>query len=124
MSAPAMPSTFGFACAAHPEDTDTFYLLPLNGDSTGRFMPEGKAAVWKTKDAGRTWRDIRAGLPQSSAYFGVLRQAMATDTLPAAGVYFGTTGGNVFASSDDGESYREIAAYLPRISSIETAVIG
>ncbi len=118
-----LPSTFGFAAAAHPRDTGTWYLAPLNGDSIGRFMPEGRAAIWKTTDGGQSWRDCRAGLPQDSAFFGVLRQGMAVDALEPAGVYFGTNGGNVFASSDEGESWTTIAEYLPTISSVETAII-
>jgi photosystem II stability/assembly factor-like uncharacterized protein len=118
-----LPSRFGFAAAAHPRDTATWYLTPLNGDSIGRFMPEGRAAVWKTTDGGASWRDCRAGLPQESAFFGVLRQAMAVDTHDPAGVYIGTNDGHVFASSDEGESWTMIAQHLPVISSVETAVI-
>jgi photosystem II stability/assembly factor-like uncharacterized protein len=119
----ALPSTFGFAAAAHPREQGTWYLAPLNGDSIGRYMPEGRAAIWKTTDGGKSWRDTRAGLPQDGAFLGVLRQGMAVDTLDPAGVYFGTNGGNIFASRDEGETWEPIAEYLPSISSIETAVI-
>ena len=119
----ALPSTFGFAAAAHPRDKDTWYLAPLNGDSIGRFMPEGRAAIWKTTDGGKSWRDCRAGLPQESAFFGVLRQGMAVDALEPAGIYAGTNGGSIFASSDEGETWTSIAEYLPSISSVETALI-
>ena len=61
-----LPSTFGFPAAVHPRDPDTFYLLPLNGDSAGRFVPDAKAAVWRTRDGGKTWRDLREGLPQET----------------------------------------------------------
>jgi hypothetical protein len=117
-----LPSTFGFPSAAHPRDADTFFLLPLNGDVLGRFVPEGKAAVWRTRDGGRTWRDLREGLPQEKAYFGVLRQAMTTDTLDPVGVYFGTSSGSVFVSGDEGESWMEAAKHLPTITSVETLV--
>jgi photosystem II stability/assembly factor-like uncharacterized protein len=118
-----LPSSFGFPAAAHPRDPETLYLVPLNGDAAGRYVPEGRAAVWRTSDAGRTWRDARAGLPQEGAFFGVLRQAMATDTLEPAGVYFGTNTGTLYASADEGESFSPIAQHLPLISSVETVVV-
>lgn len=118
-----LPSSFGFPAAAHPRDAGTLFLLPLNGAELGRFVPEGKAAVWRTRDGGANWSDLRAGLPQENAYFGVLRQAMATDRLEPAGVYFGTGSGAVFASSDEGENWNMIAEHLPTISSVETMVM-
>ncbi len=118
-----LPSTFGFPAAAHPRDPSTLYLLPLNGDIAGRFVPEGKTAVWRTRDAGATWQDLREGLPQKDAFLGVLRQAMAVDRLDPAGVYFGTSSGSLFASADEGESWSCIAQHLPTITSVETLVI-
>jgi len=118
-----LPSTFGFPAAVHPRDPDTLFLLPLNGDINGRFVPDARAAVWRTRDRGDTWQDLRAGLPQENAYFGVLRQAMATDDLGKAGVYFGTSGGALFASADEGDSWTCIAQHLPSISSVETLVL-
>ena len=118
-----LPSTFGFPSAVHPGDPDTAFLIPLNGDTKGRYMPDAKAAVWRTRDAGSSWQDLRAGLPQENAYFGVLRQAMATDRMDTAGVYFGTSGGAFFASNDEGESWTTIAEHLPAILSVETATL-
>ncbi|MGF6230473.1 photosystem II stability/assembly factor-like uncharacterized protein [Inquilinus ginsengisoli] len=118
-----LPSSFGFPAAAHPRDADTLFLLPLNGDIKGRFVPDGRAAVWRTRDGGASWQDLRRGLPQENAYFGVLRQAMATDRLDPAGVYFGTSGGALFASADEGDSWDCIAQHLPSILSVETLVI-
>jgi photosystem II stability/assembly factor-like uncharacterized protein len=118
-----LPSTFGFPTAAHPRDPDTLYLLPLNGDTAGRFVPDGRTAVWRTRDGGATWQDLRQGLPQKNAFFGVLRQAMATDTLDPAGLYFGTSSGMVFASRDEGETWRCIAEHLPTILSVETLLV-
>lgn len=115
-----LPSSFGFPAAAHPHDPDTLYLLPLNGDIKGRFVPDAAAAVWRTRDAGRSWQDLRAGLPQQNAFFGVLRQAMATDRMPTAGIYFGTSSGSIFASADEGESFACIAEHLPTVLSVET----
>ena len=86
-------------------------------------MPDAKAAVWRTRDRGESWQALRDGLPQGNAFFGVLRQAMATDPLSPAGVYFGTSSGSLFASADEGESWTCIAQHLPAISSVETLVV-
>ena len=120
---PGLPSTFGFPAAAHPRDPASLFLVPLNGDSVGRFVPQGKAAAWRTRDAGASWEALRDGLPQENAFFGVLRQAMATDRLEPAGVYFGTNSGSLYASADDGERWTCIAQHLPTISSVETLVL-
>ena len=118
-----LPSEFGFAAAAHPHDRDTFYVIPLDAGH-GRVMPEGRAAVWRTQDAGETWRRLDDGLPQQGAHVGVLREGMAIDTHDDPGVYFGTSTGQLFASADAGESWSEIASYLPPIRSVEVAVVG
>jgi photosystem II stability/assembly factor-like uncharacterized protein len=115
-----LPSTFGFPAACHPREQDTLYLVPLNGDSTGRFMPQAAAAVWRTRDGGRSWHDLRAGLPQENAYLCVLRRALATDALSPAGIYFGTNTGELFASADEGEGWTMIARHLPPITSVAT----
>lgn len=119
-----LPSSFGFPAAAHPRDPSTLYLLPLNGDSAGRYVPDGRAAVWRTRDGGANWEALRHGLPQQNAYFGVLRQAMATDRLDPAGVYFGTGSGALFASADEGGSWDCIAQHLPAVLSVETMVVA
>jgi photosystem II stability/assembly factor-like uncharacterized protein len=119
-----LPSTFGFPAAAHPRDPNTLYLVPLNGDVLGRFVPDGKLAVWRTRDGGRTWQDLRAGLPQENAYLSVLRQAMAADSRDPAGLYFGTTSGSLFASIDEGDTWKCIAQHLPTITSVETLSPG
>lgn len=118
-----LPSSFGFPAAVHPRDPETLYLLPLNGDIHGRYMPDAKAAAWATRDGGATWSDKRDGLPQKDAYFNVLRQALAVDRLEPAGVYFGTGSGEVYASRDEGETWERIAQHLPSISSVETMVV-
>jgi photosystem II stability/assembly factor-like uncharacterized protein len=79
--------------------------------------------VWRTRDAGRTWQDLRDGLPQQNAYFGVLRQAMATDRHDPAGIYFGTNTGSLYASADEGATWRPIAEHLPPVHSVETLVM-
>ncbi|MGH6814711.1 MAG: WD40/YVTN/BNR-like repeat-containing protein [Hyphomicrobiaceae bacterium] len=117
-----LPSTFGFPAAVHPRDPDTLYLVPLNGDSVGRYMPDGKAAVWRSRNGGAAWEALRQGLPQENVYYGVLRRALATDRLDPAGVYFGSNTGRLYASADEGERWRCIAEYLPPIASVETFV--
>jgi photosystem II stability/assembly factor-like uncharacterized protein len=119
-----LPSSFGFPAAAHPRDSNTLYLVPLNGDTAGRFMPDGKAAVWRTRDRGGSWSALRKGLPQANVFFGVLRQALATDSFDPAGVYFGTGSGALYASSNEGESWMLITEHLPAISSVETLIVN
>jgi photosystem II stability/assembly factor-like uncharacterized protein len=118
-----LPSDFGFAAAVHPHDRDTFYVIPLD-PGHGRVMPEGHAAVWRTRDAGSSWQRLDRGLPQRNAHLGVLREGLAIDAFDVPGLYFGTSTGQVFASADEGESWGEIASYLPAISSVEVAVVG
>jgi photosystem II stability/assembly factor-like uncharacterized protein len=117
-----LPSEFGFAAAAHPHDRDTFYVIPLD-PGHGRVMPEGRAAVWRTRDAGSTWQRLGEGLPQQDAHVGVLREGMAMDTHEQPGVYFGTSTGELFASADEGETWTELATYLPPIRSVGVAVV-
>lgn len=118
-----LPSTFGFPAVVHPTDPATLFLLPLNGDTAGRYVPDGRTAVWRTRNAGESWEALRDGLPQGNTFFGVLRQAMAVDRLSPAGVYFGTSTGSLFASADEGDSWTCIAEHLPTILSVETLVV-
>lgn len=115
-----LPSQFGFPIAVHPRDADKIWVVPMNGDSIGRFPPEASAAVWRSRDGGESWSAGRQGLPQRDCFFTVLRQAMATDRCNDVGLYFGTNSGSVFASLDEGETWREIARHLPTILSVET----
>src|SRR3989440_12339744 len=117
-----LPTEFGFAAAAHPHDRDTFYVVPLD-PGHGRCMPDGHAAVWRTRDAGESWQRLDRGLPQQDAYVGVLREAMAIDSYDGPGLYFGTSTGQLFASTDEGDIWQEIANYMPPISSVEVAQI-
>jgi photosystem II stability/assembly factor-like uncharacterized protein len=117
-----LPTDFGFPAVAHPHDRDTLFVIPLD-PGHGRCMPEGKAAVWRSRDAGSTWERLDRGLPQQGAYLGVLREGMATDALDDPGLYFGTSTGQVFASLDDGNTWTEIASYLPGIASVEAVIV-
>lgn len=112
-----LPSRFGFPMGVHPDDPDTAWVLPLNGDTEGRFPPDASAAVWKTVDGGRNWVRKGAGLPQKGCFFTVLRQGMAVG--PDASVAFGTNTGSVFLSLDAGESWDEVARHLPTVLSVE-----
>ena len=117
-----LPGDFGFAAAVHPHDKETFYVIPVDGGH-GRVMHDGKAAVWRTRDGGSSWQDLREGLPQENAHLGVLRQGMTIDGHDVPGLYFGTSTGQVFASADEGETWSEIASYLPSISSVDVAIV-
>ncbi len=116
-----LPSDFGFPLAIHPHDAQTLYVIPLEGN--GRLVPDGKMAVWRSRDGGDSWTQQTAGLPAENAYLGVLREAMAVDTLDRAGVYFGTSTGQVFGSNDEGDSWMQLTDYLPSVWSVETAVV-
>lgn len=118
-----LPSQFGFPMVVHPRDPRTIWVVPLNGAEEGRYVPDARAAVWRSRDGGDSWSDLRAGLPQENAYLGVLREAMAVDPLEPAGVYFGTGTGQLFASRDEGEHWSLVADYLPPIWSVDVAVV-
>jgi photosystem II stability/assembly factor-like uncharacterized protein len=118
-----LPSDFGMVMAAHPADPDTAYVVPLQGGEF-RCPPEGKLRVYRTTDAGKTWEAMTKGLPQENAYMGTYREAMDTDSLDSAGVYFGTNTGQVYASADNGDTWRNITTDLPPVSSISVCVLG
>jgi len=117
-----LPSEFGFAAAVHPHDRETFYVIPLD-PGHARCMPEGQAAVWRTRDGGGSWEKLTKGLPQDHAHLGVLRAAMSIDRNDSPGLYFGTSTGQVFASTDEGDNWAEIADHLPTIWSVEVATV-
>ena len=117
-----LPTEFGFAAATHPHDRDTFYVIPLD-PGHGRTMPDGKAAVWRTRDAGSSWQRLDRGLPQGNAYVGVLREGMAIDDHDAPGLYFGTSTGQLFASTDEGENWSQAGGLFPGIMSVAYATV-
>jgi photosystem II stability/assembly factor-like uncharacterized protein len=119
-----LPSQFGFPMAAHPRDPKTVWTIPLSEPDEGRLMPGGHAAVWRTNDGGDSWIRSDDGLPKENAYLGVLREAMAVDRLDPAGVYFGTSTGQLYGSQDEGKSWSLVADNLPAIWSVKAAVLG
>jgi photosystem II stability/assembly factor-like uncharacterized protein len=119
-----LPSDFGFVMASHPRDPLTAWTIPLNGADRGRYVPDGALAVWRTSDGGDTWTALRDGLPQRDAYVGILREAMAVDRLDPAGVYFGTSTGQLWASADEGASWQLVTGTLPSIYSVEAVVLA
>jgi photosystem II stability/assembly factor-like uncharacterized protein len=117
-----VPSDFGFGMAVHPHDPDTVYIVPLESDEF-RCTPEGKLRVYRTRDGGKSWRPLTRGLPQKEAFETVLRDALATDTQPKAGVYFGTRSGKLFGSADGGSSWKLIADGLPPVVCVKAATV-
>jgi len=117
-----VPSDFGFPMVAHPHDPDSVYVLPLQSDEF-RCPPEAKLRVYRTRDAGASWKGFARGLPQKHAFETVLRDAMAADSARPAGVYFGTRSGKLFASRDEGASWACILDGLPPIVSVRAAVV-
>jgi len=116
-----LPSRFGFPIAVHPHEPETIYIVLEESDEY-RMSVDGSFAVWRSQDSGETWERITKGLP-SRAHLVVLREAMATDQFEDAGIYIGTSGGQVFASRDSGDSWHSIVDYLPRILAVETATV-
>jgi hypothetical protein len=116
-----LPTQFGFPIAVHPHQPDTIYLAPEESDQY-RVSIDGKFVIWRSRDAGETWEALTNGLP-AHAHLVVLRGAMATDTLEDAGVYVGTSTGQIFHTRDNGDSWSLLADFLPPIYSLETAVV-
>jgi photosystem II stability/assembly factor-like uncharacterized protein len=121
--AKGVPSDFGFCLAVHPHEPETVYVIPLQSDEF-RCTPEAKLRVYRTRDGGRSWRALTKGLPQKDALETVLRDALATDTLKPAGVYFGTRSGKLYGSANSGTSWRLLADGLPPIVCVKPAVVG
>ncbi|MBW3614170.1 MAG: exo-alpha-sialidase [Actinobacteria bacterium] len=117
-----LPSDFGFAIDVHAHEPDTVYVVPIKSDSE-HFPPEGKLRVYRSRSGGNEWEPLTRGLPQSDCYVNVLRDAMAVDTLEPCGVYFGTTGGQVYASADAGDSWEAIVRDLPPVLSVEVQTL-
>lgn len=117
-----LPSDFGFPIAVHAHEPETIYVVPIESDSK-HFPPEGKLRVYRSRAGGEEWEALTNGLPQSDCYVNVLRDAMAVDTMDSCGVYFGTTGGQVYASPDAGDNWAPIVRDLPAVLSVEVQTL-
>ena len=118
-----LPSDFGFPIAVHAHEPETIYVVPIKSDSL-HYPPEGKLRVYRSRSGGNEWQALTKGLPQKNCYVNILRDAMAVDTLEPCGIYFGTTGGQVYASADAGDSWAPIARDLPAVLSVETQTLS
>jgi hypothetical protein len=117
-----LPTDFGFVVDVHAHDPETVYVVPIKSDSE-HYPPEGKLRVYRSRVGGNEWEALTKGLPQKNSYVDVLRDAMAVDKLDSCGVYFGTTGGDVFASADGGDSWMPIVSSLPKVLSVEVQTL-
>ncbi len=117
-----LPSDFGFVIDVHAHEPETIYVIPIKSDSE-HFPPDGKLRVYRSRNGGNEWEALTKGLPQRDCYVNVLRDAMCVDRLNPCGVYFGTTGGQVYASSDSGDSWAPIVRDLPAVLSVEVQML-
>jgi len=117
-----LPSDFGFVVDVHANEPETVYVIPIKSDSH-HFVPDGKLRVYRSRTGGDEWEALTKGLPQENCYVNVLRDAMAVDALDPCGVYFGTSGGQVYASADAGDSWTPIVRDLPGVLSVEVQTL-
>src|SRR5213596_1834944 len=111
-----LPTDFGFVIDVHAHEPETIYVVPIKSDSE-HYTPDGKLRFYRSKSGGNEWEPLTKGLPQRHCYVNVLRDAMAVDALQPCGVYVGTTGGQVYASADAGDSWTAIVEHLPSVVS-------
>jgi photosystem II stability/assembly factor-like uncharacterized protein len=117
-----LPTDFGFVIDVHAHEPQTVYVVPIKSDSE-HYPPEGKLRVYRSRTGGNDWEPLTSGLPQQDCYVNVLRDAMAVDSLDSCGIYFGTTGGQVYASPDAGDHWSAIVRDLPSVVSVEVQTI-
>jgi len=117
-----LPTDFGFTIAVHAHEPETVYVVPITSDSH-HFPPEGRLRVYRSRTGGNEWEGLTDGLPQKDCYVDILRDAMAVDTLDECGVYFGTTGGQVYYSADSGDTWTPIVRDLPPVLSVEVQTL-
>ncbi len=117
-----LPSDFGFPIDVHAHEPETIYVVPIKSDSE-HFPPDGKLRVYRSRTGGNEWEELTNGLPQKDCYVNVLRDAMCVDSLDPCGIYFGTTGGQVYASADNGDSWNAIVRDLPAVLSVEVQTL-
>jgi hypothetical protein len=117
-----LPTDFGFVIDVHAHEPETIYVVPIKSDGE-HFPPDGKLRVFRSRTGGNEWEPLTKGLPQKDCYVNVLRDAMAVDTLDECGIYFGTTGGQVYCSADAGDSWNSIVHDLPAVLSVEVQTL-
>jgi photosystem II stability/assembly factor-like uncharacterized protein len=117
-----LPSDFGFPIDVHAHEPETVYVVPIKSDSE-HFVPDAKLRVYRSRTGGNEWEALTKGLPQNDCYVNVLRDAMAVDKLDTCGIYFGTTGGQVYASADAGDNWAPIVRDLPAVLSVEVQTL-
>ena len=117
-----LPSDFGFPIAVHAHEPETIYVVPIKSDSE-HYPPDGRLRVYRSRSGGEQWEALTDGLPQNNCYVNVLRTAMAVDTLDSCGIYFGTTGGQVYVSADSGDHWMPIVHDLPAVLSVEVQTL-
>jgi photosystem II stability/assembly factor-like uncharacterized protein len=117
-----LPTDFGFVIDVHAHEPETIYVVPIKSDAE-HFPLDGQLRVWRSRTGGNDWEPLTNGLPQSNCYVNVLRDAMCVDTLDACGVYFGTTGGQVYGSADAGDNWNAIVRDLPAVLSVEVQTL-
>jgi len=118
-----LPTDFGFVIDVHAHEPETIYVVPIKSDGE-HYVHDGKLRVFRSREGGNEWEPLTKGLPQSNCYVNVLRDAMAVDSLEKCGIYFGTTGGQVYASSDAGDSWNPIVRDLPAVLSVEVQTLA
>jgi photosystem II stability/assembly factor-like uncharacterized protein len=117
-----LPTDFGFVIDVHAHEPETIYVVPIKSDSE-HFVHDGKLRVYRSKTGGNEWQALTNGLPQKDVYLNILRDAMSVDSLDPCGVYFGTSGGQVYASADGGDSWNPIVRDLPPVLSVEVQTL-
>ena len=117
-----LPTDFGFPIAVHAHEPETVYVVPVTSDSL-HYVMDGRLRVYRSRTGGDEWEALTTGLPQEHCYVNVLRDAMAVDTLDECGVYFGTSGGQVYGSADSGDTWQVIVRDLPPVCSVEVQVL-
>lgn len=118
-----LPTDFGFPIDVHAHEPETIYVVPITSDS--HHVPlDGKLRVYRSRTGGNEWEALTKGLPQAHCYVNVLRDSMAVDSLDSCGVYFGTTGGQVYASADSGDTWMPIVEHLPPVLSVEVQTLS
>ena len=117
-----LPTDFGFPIRVHAHEPETIYVVPITSDSQ-HFVMDAKLRVYRSRTGGNEWEALTNGLPQENCYVNILRDALAVDSLPSCGVYFGTTGGQVYVSADSGDNWKPIVRDLPAVLSIEVQTL-